>query len=79
MDQGLSIRAIAAELGLSRDVIHSSLKEHGIETRSTFRQSRLAKYPIDLIREKVRTFGYSRAAQELGVALSTLYFYEKTH
>ena len=78
IDQGLSIRAIAAELGLSRDFIHTALREYGIETRSTFKPSKLAKYPLELIKGKVRALGYQRAAHEFGVALSTLYFFMKT-
>jgi len=77
-DQGLSIRTIAEELGLSRDTVHRTLQEYGIETRSSFRASRLAKYPLEYIRERVKALGYARAAREFEISLSALYFYVNT-
>ena len=79
VDQGLSIRAIAKELGLQRDLVHSALREYEIETRPTFKPSKLAQFPIERVRERIRVLGYSKAAREFGVGMSTLYFYVKTH
>lgn len=78
ISQGLSIRAIAAELGLSRDLIHSALREYGIKTRPTHRPSSLSQFPIERIRERVRMLGYKKAAQEYGVSLGALYHYINT-
>lgn len=79
VDEGKSLRAIAKELGLSRDFIHAALKEYGIETRSTFKPSKLAQFPLGRIKERVRVLGYEKAAREFGVGMTTLYHYVKTH
>ena len=77
IDEGKSLRAIAKELNLCRDLIHASLREYGIKTRPTFRESKLSRYPLTYLKERVRALGYERAARDLGVGSSTLCFYVK--
>jgi transposase len=74
-----SIREIAQELDLSKDMIARGLKRYGIKTRekSKTKESVLSKYPLSYLEDKITKEGYREAAKYLGVGNSTLYFYVK--
>lgn len=72
VSRGLSIREIAAELGLHPDTVHYHLHRYGIETRTAAKRSSLRKIRIEDIRRNVREKGVRGYARELGVHENTL-------
>ena len=67
-----SIRDISAVLGCSKDVVHYWLKKYGIETRTRAKRSKLLKYSLSELKNRVKEKGTRGYARELGVDESTL-------
>lgn len=72
-----SIREIAQILGCSKDMVHRSLQECGIERRPHTLSPKLEIFDLEFIRETVGQKGYRKGAKELGVDKSTIYRYLK--
>ena len=67
MDEGKSIRDVAAELGCSKDMVARSLKEHGIERRTRISNKKLVDYSMENLVDDVQEKGIRGLARELGV------------
>lgn len=67
-----SIREIAEALGCTKDMVHRSLQEYGIEIRTNKRRSSLVKYKLSELYKGVKAKGVRGYARELGVDESTL-------
>lgn len=79
VNEARSIREIAGLVGCTKDMVYRALGEYKIKKRerSKTKQSQLSSYPLSQLEEKIAKHGYRRAAEELGVGSSTLYFYVK--
>jgi len=67
LGEGKSIRAVARELGCSKDMIARSLKEHGIKRRMRTSNKKLADYSMKNLVTDVQEKGIRGLARELGV------------
>ena len=70
--QGLSVRAVAAAAGCSKDIIHLALKRYGIAARPNAKRSQLLAISLQDIQAEVKAKGLRGAARALGVDHSTL-------
>ncbi len=77
IDQSLSIRDIAAKLGLHPHTIHYHLRRYGIETRGNEKRSTLRAYRIETLEKGISEKGLRGYARELGVHENTLRHYLK--
>jgi len=77
--QGLSIRAAAEVLGVSKDAVQRGLAEHGIKARGTSRPSRLAVYRLADLRRRIRRDGLRATARAVDVDPATLLEYLRRH
>jgi len=75
VDQGLSIRDIAAKLALHPHTVHYHLRRYGIETRTAAKRSTLRNYRTETLERGVKEKGLRGYAQELGVHENTLRHY----
>jgi len=67
-----SIRAIAYELGCTKDMVARTLREHGIERRPPVPRSSLLAYSLKSLEAGIVSSGLRGYARELGVNPSTL-------
>ena len=70
--RGLSLRAAAEVLGISKDAVWRGLSEQGIEARPHVRPSRLAAYSLGELRRRVKRDGLRPTARALDVNWATL-------
>jgi len=78
VDQGLSIREVAAKLGLHPHTIHYHLRRYGIETRPPAKRSMFRKMKTETLLREVAEKGVRGYARELGVPEGSLRYYLKT-
>jgi transposase len=75
--QGLSVRAVAAAAGCSKDIIHLALKRYRIPARSkagsNLKRSKLWAIRLQDIQAEVKAKGLRGAARVLGVDHSALH------
>lgn len=74
-----SIREVADILGCSKDMVYRSLREYGIEMRGKTRRSQLRVHELAYLRGEIDNKGYKQVAAELGVGVTTLRDYIKSH
>jgi predicted DNA-binding protein (UPF0251 family) len=72
---GASIRACAAALGVSRDVIHATLKEAGITRRPRVHAARLPNMDQERLFALIADKGITKAATAMGISRQTLHKY----
>jgi len=73
VQEGRSVRDVAAALGCSKDMVHRSLRKYGIKARAGARRgSALLKYRLSDLKTAIRDKGVRGTAKELGVDKSTL-------
>ena len=72
-----SIREIAKLLNCSKDMVHRSLKEHGIDRRPKIKSSVLSVLEIDKIRAMVKDMGLRKTSKILGISHVSLWEYLK--
>lgn len=72
IQEGKSIREVAAVLGCTRDKVHRALKQYGIAVRSNARRSRLRDVNLALIMADIKTKGIVATAKALDVDPATL-------
>jgi len=79
--QGLSLRGLVRALGLSKDILHRTLKEYRIKRRpaSRTRTSKLAVYRPSDLRRRVETDGLRATARSLGISAPGLVDYLARH
>lgn len=70
-----SIREIANDLGCSKDMVHRTLQEYGIELRPGYNRSKLRKYRLSDLKKGVKDKGVRDFANELGMHENTLRYY----
>ena len=75
LDEGSSLRATAAALGITKDTARRALKAAGIERRSCVKRSRLRAYSLDTIEKAIQADGLKSTAAALGVSLRALQYY----
>lgn len=75
VDEGLSLRATAAALGITKDMTRRALKAAGILRRSSVKRSKLRAYSLETIEKAIQVDGMKSAAAALGVNLRTLQYY----
>jgi len=71
-NEGKSVREIAEILGCTKDMVHRSLKEYGIETRTNKRRSQLKDIKLLTLEKEIKRKGIRGYARELGLNESTL-------
>ena len=67
-----TIREVAKELGLSKYLVHQTLKTCGIEIRSCVRKSALLAYSLRELEAGVRDKGLRGFAREIGFSPGTI-------
>jgi hypothetical protein len=72
VNEGRSVRDVAAGLGCSKDAVHRGLRKFGIEIRTRARRSKLRTIPLRDLKAAVREKGIRGTARALGVDKSTL-------
>lgn len=72
-----SIREIANDLDCSKDMVHRTLQEYGIELRPGYNRSKLRKYRLSDLEKGVKEKGVRGFSKELGVHENTLRYYLK--
>lgn len=77
--QGLSIRAAAGVLGVSKDAVARALAALRIKRRPRSRPSRLAVYGSRKLRQRVGADGLRATARALGVSAPALLEYLRRH
>lgn len=77
VDRGLSLREIAAKLGLHPHTVHYHIKRFGIETRPQAKRSELRKIKLETIERNIKEKGLRGYAAELGIHENTLRYYLK--
>jgi transposase len=79
LKESKTIREVAEILGCSKDMVYRSLKEYGIEMRFKTRRSQLRVHELAYLRSEIDDKGYKQVAAELGVGVTTLRDYIKSH
>lgn len=74
-DKGLSLRATASALGVSKDAVWRGLDKHRIKPHKRLKPSRLAVYPLEVLQRRVKADGLRATARTLGVSAPTLLEY----
>jgi predicted transcriptional regulator len=77
--QGLSIRAAADVLGVSKDAVARALAALKIKRRPRVKPSRLAVYGFRKLRQRVGADGLTATARALGVSAPALADYLRRH
>jgi len=75
LERSLSIREIAAKLGLHPHTIHYHLRRYGIETRPPAKRSMLRKLRPETIGKNVAELGIRGYASKLGIHENTLRYF----
>ena len=70
--EGESIRAVAENLGCSKDTVSRALKTYRIEARTNIKRSGLRKHDLEALQAAAKKGGVRGTAKELGVSPSTL-------
>ena len=78
VQEGRSVRDVAALLGCSKDAVHRALAGYGIDARSNARRSQLRTIPLRDLKAAVREKGIYGYAKELGIDEGTLRHHLKT-
>jgi len=79
VNNGLSLRAAAEALGVSKEAVGRGLTEYQIKPHRRVRPSKLAVYGIGELRRYVKTDGLRVTARTLGVSAPTLLEYLSRH
>ena len=79
VEQGLSLRATAKALGVSKEAVLKGLAESGIKPHRRVKPSRLAVYGITELRRRVQTDGLRATARALDVSPPTLLDFIRRH
>lgn len=72
VQEGQSVRDVAAALGCSKDAVHRALKHFGINVRSCASRSKLRVIALDVLEAGVKADGVRGYARALGVDEGTL-------
>jgi predicted transcriptional regulator len=78
VQEGQSVRDVAAALGCSKDAVHRALKSFAIDIRSNASRSKLRTIPLEDLEAGVQKHGVRGYALKLGVSMGTLYHHMKT-
>jgi transposase-like protein len=70
--EGRSVRDVGAVLGITKDMVHRTLRKYGIEVRTAARRSKLRTIPLRDLKAAVREKGLRGTARELGIDKGTL-------
>lgn len=79
VDKGLSLRATAEALGVSKDAVGRALADYKIKPHRRIRPSRLSVYRMAELRRRVKEDGLRATARALGVSGPTLLEYMRKH
>jgi transposase len=77
VQEGRSIREVAAALGCSKDTVQRAIKRYGIDARTNASRSKLRRFSLRDIELKIKTLGIRGLARDLGVDEGTIRHYLK--
>jgi transposase len=72
VQEGQSVRDVAAALGCSKDMVHRRLKEFGIKVRPPAKRSRLRKLDQGKLFAAIAEKGIDRTAADWNIPMRTL-------
>jgi predicted transcriptional regulator len=79
ISEARSIREIANLLACTKEMVHRSLKEYGIKTRTNASRSQLRTIPLPDLEAGIKAKGIRRLARDLGLDEGTIRHYLKTY
>lgn len=78
VNEGRSIRDVAAALGCSKDMVLRTLRKYNISIRPRVRKSALLEYPLRQLHAGIRDKGLRGFARDLGVSPGTIIHHLQT-